>query len=131
GAAPTAKFIVRRDLDPAANSELAVLDFESAEAFSPVARTLTVGNGMGEDMSVYSTFVLKGGAAGGVFYSETMQTPATVRTYYGVPEDKRVATDLHVLGVSAFSGTNSQDTRTVVRVLDEAVDVNVALPAAL
>lgn len=127
----TARFIVRRELDPAANSELAVLDFESAEAFAPVARTLTIDNGLGEDMSVYSSLVLKGGAAGGVFYSEAAQTPATARTYYGLPEDKRVSTDLHVLGVTAVSSANAENTRTLVRVLAEAVDVNVALPAML
>ncbi len=126
-----AKFIIRRNLNPANNSALAVLDFSAPEAFDPVARTVTIGNGLGENLTVFAQYVLTGGASGGAYFTGATPSDSTVRTWYGVPDSMRAAGDLHLLGVTAVDGGLNQRSRTLLTAFGAAVDQTVSLPAAL
>ena len=126
------KFVIRRNLNPANNSVLAPIDFNGAEAFDPIERTVTVNNSMGQDLSLFGLYFLQGGTAGGApYFIEFDQSPATTRTYYGVPDARRASSDLHIMFVFATSGANQELQRATGIVFGQAVDKAVTLPATL
>lgn len=124
------KAIIRRDLNPANNSVLAPLDFNGPEAFDPVARTVTVGNGLGEELVSFALYLLRGGTGGGLYYFDPNESTETTRTWFGIPNNRRAAGDLHLLAVSAPRGPQSSS-RTVTRVFREATNQSLTLPARL
>ncbi len=125
------KMIIRRGINPADGSTLPVLDFNAAESFTPVSRTLTINGGsMGEQL------------AGGVVYFTQAGGSATLGTglatgntvnYASVPAGNQIATDLHVVsgfGTTVTGGSNTSS-RIVSEVFKDAVNKAVTLPAAL
>jgi hypothetical protein len=132
GAAAAGRFIIRRDLDPANNAVLPVLDFASPEAFDPVARTATITNALGQDVGLFGLFLLKGGASGGSYFNDLNFSPITSRTWYGVPSNRLASTDLHLVSaVTQVGGDAPTSTRSVLRAVRDPVDLTLALPANL
>ncbi len=125
------KFIIRRNLNPANNSALPVLDFNGPEAFDPVQRTVTVNNSQGHELTAFGLYVLQGGSSGGLYFSDFEGSTQTTRNWYGVPNDKRAAGDFHLLFVNASTGVNQSDTRSIARVFREATNQTYTLPASL
>jgi hypothetical protein len=125
------KFIIRRNLNPANNSALPVLDFNGPEAFDPVQRTVTVNNSQGQELTAFGLYILQGGSSGGLYFSDFEGSTQTTRNWYGVPNDKRAAGDFHLLFVNASTGVNQSETRSMARVFREATNQTYTLPAAL
>ncbi len=125
------KFVIRRNLNPANNAVLAPIDFNGSEAFDPVARTVTVNNSMGQNISTVGLYILQGETGGGLYFSDFNASPSTTRTFYGVPNAQRAASDFHVLSVIATSGSTQDLQRSSSIVFREAVDKSVSLPAVL
>ncbi len=125
------KFIIRRNLNPANNSALPVLDFNGPEAFDPVQRTVTVNNAQGQELTAFGLYVLQGGSSGGLYFSDFEGSAQTTRNWYGVPNDKRAAGDFHLLFVNASTGVNQSEMRSMARVFREATNQTYTLPAVL
>jgi hypothetical protein len=125
------KMIIRRGINPADGSTLPVLDFNAAEAFNPIARTLTINGGAGGEQlaagAVYFT------AAGGSATMGTGLATGNTANYASVPSANQLATDLHV--ISAFGttvgGGASASSRIVTEVFKDAVNKTMTLPSAL
>jgi len=96
------KGIIRRGLNPAAGSVLPVLDFNAAEAFTPVTRTITFASTNGEVLGVSVAFLTGAGtttsSALGIL-SDFSSTASTTRQYPAVPNTQ--AGDIH--GITAFT----------------------------
>jgi hypothetical protein len=96
------KGIIRRGINPAAGSTLPVLDFNAAESFTPVTRTLTIGNVGADAVSVQISFLTsattQAQTALGI-YSEVGGTMTPTRQHPTVPNAQ--AGDLH--GYSIFT----------------------------
>ena len=94
------KAIIRRGIDPAANSTLPVLDFNAAEAFNPVMRNLTVNNLGADQLIVTQSFTT---AAGGIsaLYSQAPGDNLVTRQIPTIPNTQ--AGDLHL--ISLLAGT--------------------------
>jgi hypothetical protein len=88
------KLIIRRALNPANNSALPVLDFNSTEAFAPAEARLTVGN-LGSDDPFVSTSYVTTGTIGAPLFSDAAQGSGPFR-YFGIPATKQRAGDLHI-----------------------------------
>ncbi len=125
------KFIIRRNIDPPNNSALPVLDFNGPEAFDPVSRSVTVTNAMGQNVGALGMYVMQGTGGGMPYFAEFEGSANPVRTWFGVPDDRRAAGDFHLLMVSAYTEDEDADNRTVGRVFRAAVDQTMALPAPL
>ncbi len=125
------KFFIRRNLNPPNNSALPTIDFNSADAFDPVQRSLTINNSLGQDLTSTGLYVLQGGSGGAVYFADFGASSATSRPWFGVPDAKRAPGDFHVLSVIALSPQNNQDTRSISRVFREATDQTLTLPAVL
>ena len=124
------KIIIRRDLNPAHNDVLPVLDFDAAEAVAPVVRNLTVNNILGETTSSFVRYVMSHGANGGLLFSEPEVSANPNRMYHGVPAPAYQAGDLHRITVQATSADLST-TRTLTQFIGEAEDQTVTLPPAI
>lgn len=121
------KLILRRSLNPASGSTLPVLDFGSAEAFDPVARTITVTNLSG-DVAFPSTWYHTTNGFVNNFFALGTGVSTTTLPWYGIPPDRQQATDLHALAVSAVPADLSPTTtRTAVQYFRLAEDRTVAL----
>jgi hypothetical protein len=95
------KGIIRRDQNPANNSTLAVLDFNAAEAFTPVTGNVTINN-LSEAMSQVSSGYFTANGSFGLLYQETGGAAGN-RQYYGIPANVQRSTDLHVLTVAGMT----------------------------
>lgn len=126
-----AKFFIRRNLNPANNSALPTIDFNSADAFDPVQRALTINNGMGQEISSLGLYVLQGGSGGAFYFADFEPSLATSRPWFGVPTNRQAAGDFHLLSAVAFSPQNEDDTRSITRIFREATDQMLTLPGAL
>jgi hypothetical protein len=125
-----AKMIIRRNLNPAANSALATIDFGATEAFTPVTKNLTINN-LGTDVSVILGLYFTTNNTFASFFSDFSGGGAS-RTYPGVPTANQAAGDLHVLaivGLPSLSG--STPSRTAFFAFHDAVDKTFALGPAL
>jgi hypothetical protein len=117
--------IIRRLQNPPDGSTLAVLNFGSPEAVSPVTSNLTINN-LGTDMSLVNVSYITANLGFASLYFETTQSASTTRPYYGVPNASRVSGDLHFLTVSALS-TSAANFRTASVYFAEATDRTVTL----
>jgi uncharacterized membrane protein len=93
------RLIIRRALDPADGSTLPVLDFGSAESFAPATANVTIAN-LGADQAFTSTALSTANGSSAAFSFTSSSTGAT-QAYYGVPDAKLIAGDIHVLSVIA------------------------------
>lgn len=102
------KMIIRRGLNPANNATLPVLDFSSAEAFTPVEAKVSVDNLAG-DQAFVTSFYLTTNQASAVLFTSA-DRGAGPFTYYGVPTAKRNADDLHLaIAVAEPTGGTTVD----------------------
>lgn len=125
------KMIIRRAISPADGSTLPVLDFNAAEAFNPVTRTVTINGGAGGEQlaagAVYFT------AAGGSATMGTGLATGNTANYASVPAGNQLATDLHVIsgfGTTVGAGA-STSSRILTEVFKDAVNRTMTLPSAL
>lgn len=123
------RMIIRRNLNPAAGSSLAV-DFGAAEAFEPVTRNVTVNN-VGSDISLVVNNYLTANNSMGIFQID-IAGGGSARSYRGVPAANQVNGDLHVLAVSGVpSLTSTSTTRNVIAVFRDATDKTITLGPTL
>jgi len=125
-----AKMIIRRNLNPAANSALATIDFGATEGFTPVTKNLTINN-LGTDVSeIFGLYFTTNNTFASYFTD--ISSGGASRTYPGVPVANQAAGDLHVLAIFGSSSLNgSTPTRTAVFAFHDAVDKTFALGPAL
>jgi hypothetical protein len=126
------RMIIRRGVDVPSGATLDPLDFASGDAFAPVPATVTIA-GLGGDSAFlgvgYTTARNNQWLFSQAFLSFDAGTAAT-RTYYGVPEARQAAGDLHQLFVMAGAtagrpgGDRTRATWTYTRA---AADAAVAL----
>ena len=90
------KMILRRSINPAANSTMAVLDFNGSEAFAPGSAVYTIANVGSDQVTVFSSFLTGNGGIGAFSFFELTPTGNT-RTVYGLPSNKTQAGDLHAV----------------------------------
>lgn len=102
-----AKIILRRGLNPAASSALAVLDFGAAESFAPGTAALTVNN-LGTDLSLLTGLYTTAGGASGVLYTD-IATGGAARTFFGVPVANQAAGDLQLIQATALPPNYATD----------------------
>jgi hypothetical protein len=93
--------IIRRGLNPPANSNLPVLDFNAAESFAPVTRNLTLNNLGADAATVNLSYLTAGGGAAGL-YSEIFGVATPNRQIPTLPNAQ--AGDLHGLSIIAATG---------------------------
>ena len=105
------KLIIRRGLNQANNSTITPnLDFNAAEAVAPLTPALTVANLGAEQASVSSFYFTSAGSrAAGAPLALAALPVAGPYTYAGVPADKQVAGDLHMVQVQALPNATSFD----------------------
>lgn len=106
------KMIIRRNLNPANNAVLPVLDFNAAEAFVPGTAAITLANGGSDALASSSLYFTANGAAGA--FATDVSTGAT-RTYYGVPAAQQATGDLHAITAAAtiINGSSVSQIRSV------------------
>jgi hypothetical protein len=126
------KGIIRRGLDPADGSTLAVLDFEAAEAFTPVDQNLTINNLGSDGAQVVESFFTPTGATG-ILYAETSLSTSATRTFKAVPGSVVESGDLNLLTVSAYDPafTVPTTTRSAVTFFNAAADQTMTLGPAM
>jgi hypothetical protein len=89
------RFIVRRALNPPAGAVLPVLDFGSSEAFDAATATVTLSGTNGANVETNSILSTASGTMSSISVDE--RTPATTRTWYGLPASRLIAGDLQAL----------------------------------
>ena len=116
------KVIVRRGVNPTAGTAFPVLDFNAAEATSPITRRLTINN-MGSD--AVSLFVgFRTSRSGALFYVDPLGGSASsTRDYpaYATPQ----AADLHEY--TLLTGVTSGANRALIAYFRDAVDRTLSL----
>ena len=100
------KMILRRSFNPAANSTMAVLDFNGSEAFAPGSAVYTIANGGTDQLFAISSFLTANGSNGSFSFFEPLATGNT-RTIWGVPSTRTQAGDLHFVIAQASNATGS------------------------
>jgi hypothetical protein len=120
------RLILRRNLNPANNATLPVLDFGAAEAFDPVARTVTINN-LGGDAALASTWFSTANGFVNTFYYTGSAQATNQLPWYGIPADRQAAADLHALSVSALPPGVPTHGRSVVQYFRPAENRTVTL----
>jgi hypothetical protein len=93
GPDPTVQsFVLRRGIDPAAGGTIAAIDFAS-EGVAPATAPLTFSNASGETVTNTMTFLTADGLVGWMAVAGAFSQ--TSRTWFGIPANKLLATDLH------------------------------------
>jgi hypothetical protein len=98
------KMIFRRGVNQAANSAIPLLDFAATEAFDPATATLTIGNLGSDAPGVLAYLVTTSGGSGNYYFAAG---GGAAQVWYGVPESKLIAGDLH--NVIAFGANQTFD----------------------
>ncbi len=97
------RIFLRRNVNVANNGSVGVLDFNGAESFAPVERSLTLTNTMGHQLQVTTLFeTLTNGSSS--LLGLDLPSGATTRPWYGVPGDRQIAGDKHTVVASAIPG---------------------------
>jgi uncharacterized membrane protein len=100
GAEPT-RLIIRRDINLANGSTIPLLDFGSTEAFATASAILTfAGLASGTSSEVMLGFATANGTA--TLIGSLEAQPAASRTWFGIPDTRTRAGDLHAIEVHAF-----------------------------
>ncbi len=122
------RFVLRRNLNPAAGSSIPVIDFGSAEAFAPATATYTLANNGTDDIFVTGGFFTSNGAAG--FFSIPVTGGGNSRPVYGIPLARTQAGDLHQVQALATGG-NGATIRGVTQYNRELVNRTLTLGSNL
>jgi len=127
----TDKLIIRRGVNAASGATLPVLDFNSAEAFDPDQKSVTVSSANGELLAVSSLYVTA--TQSSAFLGTDAPNASTTRTFYAVPSAKQATGDLHFLSASAsqMSGSTLVSLRTASTLFKDAVNQTLSMGAAL
>ncbi len=127
------RMIIRRGLDPAAGVSQPLLDFNSAEAFTPTTATWTVNNNGGASFGLTEVFTTAGASSAELTPGPGIDRSSTARTVYGVPLAKTVAGDLHqvvlTIGTLATQRASRQIVTYVRTVGDRTLAFGPVLPA--
>ncbi len=97
------RFLLRRNVNPAAGSTMPVIDFNSADAFAPATATYTLANAGSDIINVTGGFFTANGAAG--FFTLPATGGGNSRPVYGIPFARTQAGDLHQVQAIAVSST--------------------------
>jgi hypothetical protein len=125
-----AKMIIRRNLNPAAGSALATIDFGAAEAFTPVTKNLTINN-LGTDVSAVLGLYFTSNSTVANYFTD-FSGGGSSRTYPGVPSANQAAGDLHILAIVGLpSLTGSTPQREALFAFHTAADQTFALGPVL
>jgi P2-related tail formation protein len=117
------KLIIRRGLDLPNGATIPVLDFNAAEAVTPVPSSLTL-TGVGSDeLSWLMTYMTAGGTEE-LLNGHLFGSPVSTLSYAGVPTSLQSPGDLHVLFVE---GAASNDLRRLFTAFHRAENRSVAL----
>ncbi len=134
------QLLLRRGIDAADGSTLPVLDFGTAEAFPPEARSLTVTNlAGGESLATNQGYLMGAGGSRGTatFFQNPFPGDPSQVAIYGIPAARQAPGDLHMLTVVGATTTSARlvtelftafGDRTVA-LGPEAVAPTVSLPA--
>ncbi len=125
-----AKMIIRRNLNPAAGSALATVDFGASEAFAPVTKNLTITN-LGTDVSAVLGIYFTTNNTFATYFTDFTGGGAT-RTYPGVPSANQASSRSphpRARRVPSLTGTTPQ--REALFAFHTAVDQTFALGPAL
>lgn len=95
------RLFLRRNINPANNASLGMLDFTGAESFAPAAATATITNAGGDFIAVTGSFISTNGHF--LTYSVGTGTAAASVPIKGLPSDRRQAGELHYFNISASS----------------------------
>lgn len=125
--AVAARVIARRALDPANGAVLPVLDFGSAEAFTPLAHTLTVAGPGSADEIAGGTFLTTNGSSAFLF-SSVVSATGTAATR-GVPDANLSPGDLHSIFADALDDDGTE--RAVFGYFTLAANRTLTLPPRL
>lgn len=117
------KLIIRRGLDLPNGAMIPVLDFNAAEAVTPVPSSLTLTGVGSNEPSWLMTYITAGGTEE-LLNWHPFGSPVSTLPYAGVPTSLQAAGDLHVLFVEAAA---SNDLRRLFRAFHRAENGSVAL----
>ena len=122
------KLIIRRNQNPANGSTMTALDFGAAEAFDPIAKTLTV-NGAGSDLLSTAVSYVTANNGSTTLYTDANPASSGTRTYYGVPSAQQATGDLHLLTAVAtnITGSSASYLRIAGTYFKDATDKTVTL----
>lgn len=124
------KLILRRVPQLADSEAIPVLDFNSTEAFAPVAANVTV-LGQGPEGVITHTTLLTANSRSVISFHATNATAPT-HGYDALPESRLVAGDLQVLTTAAAPSVNASDAvRTTSLYFRAPVNQTLSLGAAL
>ena len=118
------RLIIRRDLDIADNSSLALLDFLSAEAFAPAAAVVTIRGG-NAPLETYMSYRTGSACAWSTLGSNRILSSTSPIT--GVPAARQRADDFHSLMVSENGETGFRQATESFHTL---ADRDITLPPA-
>jgi hypothetical protein len=129
GAAPD-KLLLMRNLNIPDGGSLPAIDYNGASSFAPATATVTItGAAAGEVLETYVDLVTANGIGG--MWSDMGPSPATTRTWAGLPTAVMMTTDYHGLTVFAGPQDNPFDFRVTLRFVGPVSNQTVALGAAL
>lgn len=118
------KFAIRRSFNLADGATMPDFDMAgAAEAFTPLARTVTVNNSFSSVNAAVTYLTANGTAA--PLYNYLGAVGGNTATWYGVPTDRQADGDLHML--VALEAQGAFTWRTVTRLFKTATDQNVTL----
>lgn len=124
GAFSTNKLIIQRGINPPNNSSLGTLDFNGAGAITPDTRTVTVANGLGDQIFAGTFFQTATSFASLGFGAPST---ATTHNFAAVPDASQVATDTHMMTTMANEtvGFDVVSLRTVTTIFKASANQSV------
>lgn len=117
------KVIIRRGFDLPNGAVIPVLDFNAAEALTPVPSSLTL-SGVGSDGLSWAMSYITAGGTEELLNAHFFGSPVSTLPYAGVPTSFQAAGDRHVLFVEAAS---QNDLRRILKGFHRAENGSVAL----
>jgi uncharacterized membrane protein len=95
------RIFLRRNVNVANNGSVGTVDFNGAESFAPVQRSLTLTNTSGHQLQVTTLFeTLNNGSS--ALLGLDLTSAATTRPWFAVPSDRQIAGDRHTVIASAI-----------------------------
>lgn len=93
------RLFMRRSIGSATQGAIGNLDFTGAESFAPATATATITNAPGETSTAVGSFLTSNGDFA-TYFTGLGGTGGT-QTIYGLPTDKRLGGELHVMNISS------------------------------
>jgi hypothetical protein len=118
--------IIRRAINPADNSTMADLNYNSPEAFAPDQRNLTIAN-LGTDQAIVSSFFITGNGGAASLYTDASVGGGANRMFFAVPNAVRQSGDLQFIQVSALASLSTPNFRSATSYFASSADQTVTL----